>query len=405
MLRHRLIQGFFSLIVFLLLGQTKPVLSADRVVLSVPVLGEFTVSRESLEQFAEDGTISPDLELYTRFLSEEDLIIFRVFLQQRFDLDPVVLSRFTQVGMGETLLKRIGELILMEGNTNGFYGLRSALVLAAFEKEEGTILSIIRHFPRQEVHLDISEMLALWQQFTALSDYTQTSVVAIAQQANREAQAETWQNLAQLDDLRKMGQYKTQKQTFTFDIEEIRQTNQGLSPLYPLEVDFYLPIDAPTSAPLVIISHGFGSYQGNYEIAYHLASYGFAVAVPRHIGSDLAYRESFFKGELRVILSPTEFISRPHDVTNLLDELEELAKRDTEWVKQIDLEKVGIIGHSLGGSTALSLAGANINLERLKQDCEEKNHLLNFSLLLQCRGIYLPPGDYQLKDTRIKAML
>jgi hypothetical protein len=292
MINYRLLKGFLSFITFILLGYSKPVLSAERVVLSVPILGEFTVSRESLEQFAEDGTISRELGLYTRYLSQDELTLFQEFLQKRVEMNPVVISRFTQVGMGETLLKRMGELIQMEGNISGFYGLRSALVLSAFESEGVSILSIIRHFPRQEVRLNLGSLLGLWQEFTALSDYTETSVTAIAQQANLEAQAETWSNLEQLKDLRNIGQYKPKKQTITFNIQQIRQTNQGLSALYPLEVDFYLPIDAPNPTPLIIISHGFGSYQGNYGIAEHLASYGFAVAVPRHIGSDLAYQRT-----------------------------------------------------------------------------------------------------------------
>ncbi|EAZ92982.1 alpha/beta hydrolase [Crocosphaera chwakensis] len=394
----------FSVTFLMLLGQGKPMLGAERVVFNLSVLGDFTVSLDSLEEFEKTGEISPDLAKYTNYLDEATLTQFRGLLQKRFPISPVVVSHLTKVGIGKTLLKRVGDLVQMEGNTNGFYALRSSLVLSAADPEGVGIINVLRRFPRQDVRLETDSILELFQTFTALFDYTKTSINAIAQQANQEAAAEKFSNLDQLTDLRNPGQFQFQKKIITFEIAKIRQTNQGLATHYPLEVDFYLPQGKETPSPLVIISHGFGSYQGNYSIAEHLASYGFAVAVPRHIGSDLSYREDFLQGEVRVVLSPSEFVSRPLDIKNLLDELETLAKNNTSWVAGIDLDKVGVLGHSLGGSTAYSLAGANINHQRLAQDCEQKNPLLNSSLFLQCRGSYLPQQNYNLGDERVKAI-
>ncbi len=370
---------FYSLTFLILLGQGKPLLSAERVVFNVSVLGDFTVSLDSLEKFEKTGEISSDLAKYTNYLDETTLNQFRGLLKKRFPISPVVVSHFTKVGIGKTLLKRVGDLVQMEGNTNGFYALRSSLVLSAAEPEGIGSINVLSRFPRRDVRLETDAILELLKTFTALSDYTKTSINAIAQQSNTEAAEEKLSNLDKLTDLRTNGQFKFKKKIITFEIADLRQTNQGLATHYPLEVDFYLPQGKETSSPLVIVSHGFGSYQGNYSIAEHLASYGFAVAVPRHIGSDLSYREDFLQGEVRVVLSPSEFVSRPLDIKNLLDELEKLAKTNTSWVKGIDLDKVGVLGHSLGGSTAYSLAGANINHQQLAQDCEQKNPLLNSS--------------------------
>jgi len=388
-----------------LLGQVKPIFSAEKVVFNLSVLGDFTVSLDSLEKFEKNGEISPDLARYTRYLDEQTLLQFRGVLQKRFPISPVVVSHFTNVGIGKRLLKHLGELIQMEGNVDGFYALRSALVLSASEPEGVSLIRVLRHFPGQKIRLNTDLILKLVQEFATLSDYTKVSINAIAQEATLEAQQERLTNLEQLTDLRNIGKFKTQKQTITFNVNRLRQTNQGFSTHYPLEVDIYLPIDAETpSSPLIVISHGFGSSQGDYGIAEHLASYGFAVIVPRHIGSDLAYRESFLKGELKVTISPMEFVSRPLDIIYLLDELEKLDKTDSQWIKKVNLKKVGVLGHSLGGSTALSLAGANLNLKRISQDCQQKNPLLNISLFLQCRAIYLPQQQYNLTDSRIKAI-
>lgn len=402
---------FSSLTFMALLLQVKLAHGAERVVFNLSILDNFHISRNDLEKFEKTGEISPQLALYTAYLDETKLKHLREVLQKRIPANPTVVSHFTKVGVGEMMLKRLGELVQTEGRRNGFYALRSALVLSAAEPQGISLLGVLRHFPGQEVRLHTDSILKLVGEFAALSDYTQAGMTAlsasppaIARKETPEAPEQSLRDLERLADLRQTGNFRTEKQTITFQIDSIRQTDQGFSPHYPLEVDVYLPVDAPTPSPLVVISHGFGSYQGNYGIAEHLASYGFAVAVPRHIGSDLAYRESFFRGNLRVTLSPMEFVSRPLDITYLLNELEELTDADVPWVKKIDLRKIGVLGHSLGGSTALSLAGANLNLQRLSQECEEKNPLLNFSLFLQCRALYLPQQRYNLTDVRIKAI-
>ena len=62
------------------------------------------------------------------------------------------------------------------------------------------------------------------------------------------------------------------------------------------EVDLYLPQNQ-SAAPVVIISHGWGSAKESFAwLAQHLASHGFAVAVPQHIGSDLKFQRLFLSG-------------------------------------------------------------------------------------------------------------
>ncbi|MGK7941951.1 MAG: alpha/beta hydrolase [Crocosphaera sp.] len=396
----------FSLGLFPLWGQHLPVYSAERVVFSLSVLGDFSVSVDSLEAFAKDGTINRDLALYANHLDPKTLKNLRQVLNKRFDVSPVMISRLLRRGIGEALLKRMGQLIKMEGNINGFYGLRSALVLAAFDQSEGlTLINVMRYFPRRDIRINTDLLFDLAQEFATLFEYRDAAIEAIAQQGDLEAANEETINLATLPDLAETGEVTVRKTSRKFQINNIRQTPLGLASSYSLNVDFYLPKNIKKPAPLVIISHGFGSYPDNYQIAQHLASYGFAVAIPQHLGSDLAYRESFLEGNIRIDISPLEYVSRPSDIRELLDEIEILVKTDSAWSQKIDLEKIGILGHSLGGVTALSLAGATINLPRLKETCQDTNLILNPAGLLQCRANYLPPGNYDLKDPRIKTVI
>jgi predicted dienelactone hydrolase len=52
----------------------------------------------------------------------------------------------------------------------------------------------------------------------------------------------------------------------------------------------------------------------------------------------------------------------------------------------------------------LALAGAQIDFDRIKRDCNP-NRSFNLSVLLQCRANELKPQNYPLKDPRIKAVL
>jgi predicted dienelactone hydrolase len=69
----------------------------------------------------------------------------------------------------------------------------------------------------------------------------------------------------------------------------------------------------------------------------------------------------------------------------------------------MDLQKVGVVGQSMGGYTALVLAGAQINFAQLEAECTDNT--FNLSLLLQCRALDLPQFLPDLQDHRVKAVI
>ncbi|NJN31214.1 MAG: hypothetical protein HC824_12880, partial [Synechococcales cyanobacterium RM1_1_8] len=72
----------------------------------------------------------------------------------------------------------------------------------------------------------------------------------------------------------------------------------------------------------------------------------------------------------------------------------------------LQLDRVAVFGHSFGAYTALALAGARINFDQLRQDCQPGAMLLDLSLLLQCRALELDPAQVpELKDDRIAALI
>ncbi len=379
-----------------------PVNAAERISFSLPVLGEFYLSTESLETFANEGRITSEFAYYAKHLDSEELQSFRQILQTNLEVDPITDYRLTNMPMGEDFLRRLGNIIYTHPQQNGIYAIRSALIQAAAEPEGLTAINFLRHFPTSEMQLNLKLISSLVQETESFLRYRDTTVNAIAEQAKTESKFQSPTDLEQLPNLDRPGKYKVKKETLAFTVNDIRQTPQGFLDEYELNAEIYLPQKLNSTASLALISHGLGSKPADFDyLAEHLASYGYIVAVPEHSGSSGTYKQAYLNGEVGADISPTEFYSRPRDITHLLDRLEQ----HPNFQQQIDWSQVGIIGHSLGGTTALITAGAPINLARLNHTCKEDRLSLNASVLLQCRASNLPPGQYNLQDTRIKAVM
>jgi predicted dienelactone hydrolase len=194
-------------------------------------------------------------------------------------------------------------------------------------------------------------------------------------------------------DLRLAGPFSWQLQTLNLKARRNRT----------LTVDLYLPfLNNETSrhlAPVIVISHGAAEDRTSFTyLAKHLASYGFAVAVVEHPGNDSERFGQYFAG-LAGPPEPVELLNQPMEVTQVLDRLQQMEGLQG----QLNLQQVGVIGHSLGGYAALTLAGATIN-SQLDRDCRN-NQFLNISILVQCRATELPPLTYSLQDKRVKAVI
>ncbi|MEL7316276.1 MAG: hypothetical protein AAFN08_15240, partial [Cyanobacteria bacterium J06559_3] len=117
--------------------------------------------------------------------------------------------------------------------------------------------------------------------------------------------------------------------------------------------------------------------------------------------------QKLFSGMANEVVDPREFIEAPKDVSFLLDELERLAQTSPQSVR-LDLQQVGMMGHSFGGYIAFALAGAEFDLEGLQADCAadaDGLNLVNFSLLLQCTLLELEEDAFlSLQDERITAV-
>ena len=373
--------------------------AAERIQLRFGLAG-VVVTREELETFAETGEASGGLETILSRLEPDLRSQFQTVLTAHYDLDPVLANRFSYTQSGEQLLTEVGELIRTESGANGFKGLRAALTLAAADLEGLTLLKFIEVFP-SNIQIDISQALRLGGRFRTLFADTQQVVSQLKEETAAIAQTKPPVDFSTLPDPRALGNRTVSMETMTlYDAERDRT----------ILVDIYTPnfleADAEQSMPVIVVSNGLGARRDRFtELANHLASHGFAVALPDHPGSDRERLSDFYDGLESENFEPTEYIDRPLDVSFILDELTRLNL--DQFSDRLNLEQAGVFGYSFGGTTALALAGAEIDLEHLQQSCETRSSLFNISLLYQCRALELPEdaiANVKLKDDRIKAI-
>ncbi|BAY13395.1 alpha/beta hydrolase [Calothrix sp. NIES-2098] len=380
----------------------RPGLGAERISFFYPPFGEFSLSAESLEKYAKEGKINSELAFYAKRATPEQLAQLRQILQQKFDITPVLVSQFTYSPLGEAVLRRLGELLLTDSRQNGFYAIRAALILSAADPEGLTVVNLLRKYPSDSLRLNFSEGLQIVNSLLELGRAKDQIVAFIKQQTIAQTNNATV-DFAQQPDLRSPGNYRWQIASF-----KLNDSSRNRS----LPVDVYVPQTSSSTTgndpkppfPLVVISHGVASDRYAFiYLAEHLASHGFAVAVLEHPGSNAERFQLYFSG-LAGPPEAQEFINRPLDVKFVLDQLQQLNQTDPNLRGKLNFQQVGAIGHSFGGYTVLALAGAKINFDKLRRDCNP-NRTLNLSVFLQCRAYELPIANYALQDSRIKAVM
>jgi predicted dienelactone hydrolase len=374
---------------------TKKAIAAENVILSYGLL-EFDVSVDSLETYAKTGKIDDELQSYANFLTPKQLAEFKLGLTTSTDLSPLAIAQFLYSFQGERILDRMSKVFKTEAHQPGFYAIRSALILAAADQNEGlTPLNVLRKFPTDSLRIDSRQGFKIFKDLSKVIQRNGRALSIVEQEVQTERQELTMvtpqtRNL----NLLISGNYSYRLQKLTMNDRRRNRT-------FP--VDLYLPqTEDQQKLPLIVISHGLGSDVTTFSyLAKHLASHGFAVAVPEHPGSSAKQIEALLNGLESDVTPPEELINRPLDIKFLLDRLTD------RFGDQIDVNHVGMIGQSFGGYTALALAGAKINWNLLHEDCPNIDTSWNLSWLIQCLALQIPlvVAEQDLKDERITAAI
>lgn len=374
------------------LGIVTPALGADRIDFSLGLL-EFPLSVAALETFAEKGEINPDLQLFLRPLSSKQRKQLRQFLRSRYQVDPIVVSRMVYTKVGIELLTSIGDILQTPTRQNGFYAIRSAVILAAMDSEGITPIELLKQFPLN-MRVDLGKLLKLQKQVATLEKKTKKLIAdnSVIRENNSPLKAKDMGNLA-----------VTEKTLSLVDNRPDWQDKTLKTRIRKINLDLYLPETDSNSVSVIVVSNGLGAKRDRFNyLGRYLASHGFAVIIPDHPGSDRQRQKDFYQGLYSENFSATEFIDRPLDISFILDTLQQEPSFGLQ--NKLNFNSVGIFGYSFGGATALTLAGAEFDWERLQEKCPSTQKLLNISLLYQCRAVELPKQSLQLKDRRVKSI-
>ena len=126
--------------------------------------------------------------------------------------------------------------------------------------------------------------------------------------------------------------------------------------------------DGATPLPVVLFSHGLGgSREGPRFLAEHWSKRGYVAVFLQHPGSDMAVWRDQQPGRrmaaMREAASLENFQLRVRDVPRVLDQLEAWSREAGHPLAgRIDLDQVGMSGHSFGAQTTQAVSGQSFPL-------------------------------------------
>lgn len=362
-----------------------PTVAAQKVVVRYGSLSQ-SIDVKELRTIAETGTIPKSLSSYAKRLSAQQRQLAVGAMRTSVPLNVVALSKLLNTRMGTAILSDLATIAPREDYA-GAIALRAAMVLGARAPKGLSILSFIEAYPSERLTIDLKQAFEVMGNLNASFWQTQRFISAIAPQ------------LAPQNFSMNLPFDPAQAGSAAVQVRQITLTDSQRERSIP--VDIYWSNSVTAAKPIVVFSHGMGSTRTDMRyLARHLASHGYIAVAPEHPGSNAAHVKGALAGGS--LIKPEEFLERPRDMSFVLDELEKLNKTASPLQGKLDTNNVMVVGHSMGGGTVLSIAGGELQLEGLKQRCQDNLVPMSLGEGLQCVASGLPENRYQTGDRRIK---
>ncbi|HEX8342704.1 MAG TPA: alpha/beta fold hydrolase [Tepidisphaeraceae bacterium] len=141
-------------------------------------------------------------------------------------------------------------------------------------------------------------------------------------------------------------------------------------------VKIYLPADTSGPAPVILFSHGLGASREMYGyLGTYWAEKGFVAVHLTHVGSDDSVWRNATDSRVDAMMaaaSAANYVARLGDIAFVIDELtRQNAEKSSRLFGRLNLEQIGMAGHSFGALTAQAEAGQSIlvaGVERVFRD-------------------------------------
>ncbi len=350
---------------------------------------ERQIQVRDLEQYARTGEVPESLNLLKPLLTKE----VQTLLTRRLEFEEGVVDRFIVGTLQSPQLEPLIEQLQTALPEADLEELMVGLYLAFRQGNGLNVLDFITAYPEETLTVDATAALALGVQVNL--SYLQSKLLApiLAQELKVDSRSSFHPDF----DPSAAGNYQFWERSLFFR-DHLRERT--------ILTDFYLP--EVKAGPLVILSHGYAANRRFLTyLARHLASHGYTVVALEHPGSNIdLLSDSDFTLNPGALLSPEELLNRPEDISFLLDELGELNHYSQMLHNQFNTENVTVIGHSLGGYTALALAGGELDLKAVRRFCRQVTPLGRSPAdWLQCAGAKLPNSTVRLRDERVKRVI
>jgi len=360
-----------------------------------------SVAIVDLENFAATGEIPPSLRFYSPLFTPE----LKAALGQPWQIPPSLALRFVDDLLpthdGERVVASLHQVV-PEAN---LIDLQVALKAGAEQPSGLTLINLLRQYPGHKLTLDLGGLATIALQMNL--PYLQSRLLSpwLAQEFHANAPNNSLGDIAiaapdpriKILNPSSPGDRRVRRRSWAFG-------DQKRERIIPVDVYWGSGKSPVAEAPLVVISHGFAADRHFLDyLANHLASHGLVVVAIEHPKSNVNWLASIALGDNPEALLPaTEFVDRPLDVSFVLDRLEEISSHGSFWQGRFATDKVTVIGHSLGGYTALALAGGELEPTAVKKFCEQRSPWERSPAdWFQCSVEQLPEEKFSLADSRI----
>lgn len=146
-----------------------------------------------------------------------------------------------------------------------------------------------------------------------------------------------------------------------FEVESVKLEWRDAKRDRDMPAKIYFPRGTTSPCPVVVFSHGLGGTRDSYEyLGRHWASHGYVSVHLQHHGSD----DATWRGSGQPLesmrastMNVQNSLNRPLDVTFALDQLAALNTSHGPLRQRLDLERIGVAGHSYGAFTTMAIAG------------------------------------------------
>lgn len=361
--------------------------AADTVVIRYGPLEE-SVSLKDLKKSTETGELPASLGTYTKRMTEEQRRFLVEGLKIQIPINVITLDRLISTQIGTTILSDVSTAITRPDQA-GLQAMRGGLILGANSPQGLSILSFIEAYPSKRLVINLPQAITIARSLNGAFIRTQRFMFGLSPQVDPK-------DIKVASSLDPTQAGSEQVQTLKLSLNDEKRQRQ-------IPLDVYFSSSASTNKPVIVFSHGRGSVKTDLRyLAEHLASHGYIVAALEHPGSNKTSFKAVNQNKKQLV-TPQEFLDRPRDVSFILDELEKLNQTGNSPLQgKLVTNNVMVVGHSFGGGTALALAGGELQIENLKQRCQQNLSTANLGERVQCAGQILPEKTYQLRDARIK---